>query len=152
LTRSEASSSCALTVFMTSLIRSSHRFFGRLRGQRPSGLMFIAVLATELSSLRTTWSNHRNLASSILSCIGATPSLFLVSSFMTWSHRVSPKLQRSIFISIVWRVCSCDEKAGQHSDPFHPRRVDQSSDVRPHELSRVQHVSALRLLSALQTS
>jgi len=56
-------------------------------------------------------------ASRISSWIGHTPSMFRTSTLAAWSSRVSPRLQRSMRISMAWRAFSWLAAAGQHSAP-----------------------------------
>jgi len=69
------------------------------------------------SSLRITWPYHLRRAWRILSVIGATFSLFLVSLLVTWSNRVSPRLQGSMRILIACSIRSWLAAAGHHSQP-----------------------------------
>ncbi len=98
LARSRASSGAMLACHISSFKRSSHRFLDLLRGRWPCGFSWSAVLATDPTLLLTTWPYHRSRPSRIFSTIGAMPIRFLMSSFVTWSHRFRPRHHRSIRI------------------------------------------------------
>ncbi len=94
--------SCLVSFF----IRSIHHFFGLPRGRFSSLLRHRALFSIDSSSLLTTWPYPRSYAFLIVSIIGATPVVFLTSSFFTSSHRVSPSVHLIICISFTWRACS----------------------------------------------
>lgn len=88
-----------------------------------ASLVFLAVglkgrvggLFLTPNSPRCACPYHCRHASHIFFSIGATPSHFRTSSFITQSRRVKPTVHLRIFISMALRICSCFLVVGQQS-------------------------------------
>ncbi|EYB99367.1 hypothetical protein Y032_0123g1164 [Ancylostoma ceylanicum] len=89
--------------------------------------MFTPDLATELSSLLNTCPYQCSRALRIFALIAATPNIARTSSFQTLSRRVSPLVQRSIAISIAWKVVksACATNMTKHLERHHQQDYQQ---------------------------
>ncbi|EYB99371.1 hypothetical protein Y032_0123g1164 [Ancylostoma ceylanicum] len=101
--------------------------FGLPLRLRPSTVMFTPDLATELSSLLNTCPYQCSRALRIFALIAATPNIARTSSFQTLSRRVSPLVQRSIAISIAWKVVksACATNMTKHLERHHQQDYQQ---------------------------
>ena len=80
---------------------------------------FRTPLRTDASGgLRWICPNHLNRCWVSFSSIGATPTLFRITSFQTLSLLVCPQNHRSIRISATLSCWTCRLFVGQHSAPY----------------------------------
>ena len=99
--RSRATSWVTPTHVMSSLICWCHVFLGRPRRLVPGIASSITLRVTLSASRLWTCPNQRRRPPRITSSIGETCSMRRISSFRTWSRLDTPRIPRSILISVV---------------------------------------------------
>ena len=76
-------------------------FLGRPRRLVPGMARFITLRVTLSASRLWTWPNQRRRPQRITSSIGEIFRIRRISSFRMWSRLVTPRIPRSILISVV---------------------------------------------------
>ncbi|CAD6185448.1 unnamed protein product [Caenorhabditis auriculariae] len=115
---SAAWSGCSFVALRSSFSVFIHLLLGRPLGRFPSTSSVWLVFAMDVGSDRRTWPNHLRRFSRSFSRIVATPNLYLMSSFFTWSSLMTPAVQRSIVVSMTANFALSFAVAGQRSVPY----------------------------------
>ena len=116
--RSRAISWVTLTAVMSSFSCWFHVFLGRPRRLVPGMARFITVRVTLSASRLWTCPNQRRRPQRITSSIGEMCRMRRISSFLMWSRLDTPRIPRSILISVVAIFLLLVTFTAQHSLPY----------------------------------